>query len=82
VYAGDGTTLSTLFANQIVERGLKAIKNGFHPVFLKKGIDKGKAELVKILNEMKLPMTKNEKGEYLELLSVCRVSSNHDETIA
>ena len=31
---------------------------------------------------MKLPMTKNEDGEYKELLSICRVSSNHDENIA
>lgn len=51
-------------------------------MFLKWGIDKGKAELVGILDELKLPMTKNEDGEYKELLSICRVSSNHDENIA
>lgn len=34
------------------------------------------------MNEMKLPMTKNEKGEYKELLSVCWISSNNDENIA
>jgi len=81
-YAGDGTTLSTLFANSILEWGLRAIENGFHPVFLKKGIEKGKKELIDILNEMKLPMTWNEYGQWKELLSICWVSSNNDETIA
>ena len=82
VYAGDGTTLSTIFANSILEWGLKAIENGFHPVFLKKGIEKGKAVLSEILDEMKLPMTWDENGDLKELLAICWVSSNHDEVIA
>lgn len=31
---------------------------------------------------MRLPLTWDEKGIYKELYSVCRISSNYDETIA
>jgi len=41
IYAGDGTTTSTLMSKELVERGFKAIEfQGAHPIALKRGMDK------------------------------------------
>lgn len=41
VYAGDGTTTSTLIARELTDRGFKAIEyEGAHPIALKRGMDK------------------------------------------
>ena len=77
MYTGDGTTLSTYFAKSLLDKGIKAIDNGSHPILLKKGFEKSKAELLTILDWMKIPIETKE-----ELLSVCRVSANYNEEIA
>ena len=41
VYAGDGTTTSTLISQELVTRGFKAIEyQGAHPIAIKRGMDK------------------------------------------
>jgi chaperonin GroEL len=41
IYAGDGTTTSTLMSKELVDRGFKAIEfQGAHPIALKRGMDK------------------------------------------
>lgn len=42
VYAGDGTTTSTLISKELITRGFKATEfQGAHPIALKKGMDRG-----------------------------------------
>lgn len=64
-YAGDGTTLATLFSSSLIKKGCDAVENGIHPVFLKRGIEKAKSAALDILKEFVIPVT-NEK----ELLNV------------
>ena len=41
VFAGDGTTTSTLISKELVTRGFKAIEyQGAHPIAIKRGMDK------------------------------------------
>lgn len=41
VYAGDGTTTSTLISKELVTRGFKAIEyQDAHPIAIKRGMDK------------------------------------------
>jgi chaperonin GroEL len=45
--AGDGTTTATVLAQAIVTAGLKNVAAGANPMDLKRGIDKGVAEVVR-----------------------------------
>ena len=76
-YAGDGTTLSTFFSANLVDKACKAIENGVEPIHLKFGIEKSKRATLEILQQFVMPVT-NKK----ELHDVCLVSSNYNEEIA
>ena len=76
-YAGDGTTLSTFFSSALVNRSVEAIKCGYHPIFIKHGIEKSKIAALDILQQFVMPVT-NKK----ELIDVCLVSSNYNKEIA
>ena len=78
VYAGDGTTTSTLLSYELVERGFKAIEyQGAHPIAVKRGMDKGLEVVLGFLKEIAMPVSQQE-----ELRNVCLVSSNHNERIS
>jgi len=50
--AGDGTTTATLLAQQIVELGFKAIKEGSNPMVLRAGIEKAAESVVEEIKKM------------------------------
>ena len=78
VYAGDGTTTSTLIARELTNRGFKAIEyEGAHPIALKRGMDKGLQVVLGFLKEIAMPISQPE-----EVRNVCMVSSNHNDHIA
>ena len=78
VYAGDGTTTSTLIARELTNRGFKAIEyEGAHPIALKRGMDKGLHLVLGFLKEISMPISQPE-----EVRNVCMVSSNHNDHIA
>lgn len=78
VYAGDGTTTSTLIARELTDRGFKAIEyEGAHPIALKRGMDKAVQVVLGFLKEISMPVSQPE-----EVRNVCLVSSNHNEHIA
>lgn len=76
-YSGDGTTLATCFSATLLEKACGLIDNGIHPIFLKKGMEKGRDAALKILKEFAIPITSQK-----ELYNVCMVSSNYNEEIA
>lgn len=78
VFAGDGTTSSTLISHELVERGFKAIEfSGAHPIALKRGMDKALKVVLGFLKEIAMPITNSD-----EIRNVCMVSSNHNQRIS
>ncbi len=58
IFAGDGTTTSSILTRAILEQGQIAIKfEGAHPVALKRGLDIGVATVLKFLREISMPIT-------------------------
>jgi len=58
IFAGDGTTTSSILAQKILTRGIKAIKfEGAHPVAIKRGLDKAVQVVSGFLKEITLPVT-------------------------
>jgi len=74
--AGDGTTTATILAQAIYNEGQKLVAAGTNPMALKRGIDKGVAEVVDALRKMSKP-TKDRK----EIMQVGAISANNDEVI-
>lgn len=78
LYAGDGTTTSTLISRELIERGFKAIEfQKAHPIGLKRGMDKSLKVVLEFLKEISMPISQPE-----EIKNVCLVSSNYNENIA
>lgn len=78
VYAGDGTTTSTLISKELVVRGFQAIEyQGAHPIAIKRGMDKAQKVVLGFLKEMAMPISQPE-----EVRNVCLVSSNGNENIS
>ena len=50
--AGDGTTTSTLLAQQIANKGMKYVASGTNPMIMKRGIDKAVAAVVKEIKKL------------------------------
>ena len=76
--AGDGTTTATVLARAMVMAGMKYLASGANPIDLKRGIDKGVAEVVKSLKEQSELMD----DDYDRILQVAKISSNNDVQIA
>lgn len=78
IFAGDGTTSSTLISKELVTRGFKAIEHqGAHPIGIKRGLDKGLKVVMGFLREIAMPVTQPD-----ELKNVCLVSSNYNHRIS
>ena len=69
--AGDGTTSTTILAQEIYNQGLKLISAGHNPVDLKRGIDKAVNAVVEHLNTIK-QLTVNKE----EIAQVGTISAN------
>ena len=78
IFAGDGTTTSSILSREILLRGNNAIEyEGAHPVALKRGLDKSLQVVSAFLREISMPVTTEQ-----EVFNVCQVSSNYNEAIA
>lgn len=73
--AGDGTTTATLLAQSIIHEGIKNVAAGADPVAIKRGIEKGVAEVVKELKEkISKPVTGKE-----DIAHVASIAANDPE---
>jgi len=75
--AGDGTTSATVLAQAIVTAGLKNVAAGANPMDLKRGIDKGVAEVVRNLKKM----SKEVGSDNDKIKQIATISANNDEAI-
>ncbi|MBC8367479.1 chaperonin GroEL [bacterium] len=74
--AGDGTTTATLFAQAIVNEGLKNVTAGVNPMYLKKGIAKAVSAVVKAIADMSEDVKTRE-----DTANVASISANNDSEI-
>lgn len=72
--AGDGTTTATVIAHELATEGMKLIEKGYNPIYLREGIEQGKAQLVEALKAMVRPVSTLE-----ELTHVATISSENEE---
>lgn len=77
LYAGDGTTTSTILAYCILQQGLRFLDRGCHPVLVKEGLVKAGEFVDKYLVKSSLQVT----GED-ELMAICKVACNNDRELA
>ena len=74
--AGDGTTTATVFAQSILQVGLKAVAAGMNPMDLKRGIDKATIAVVAELEKLSKPCEDSKA-----IAQVGAISANADEAI-
>ena len=74
--AGDGTTTATVLARAIYREGQKLVAAGANPMPLKRGIDKGVADVVEHLKEMS--RTTNDRKD---IAQVGAISANNDSSV-
>lgn len=72
--AGDGTTTSTLLAQQIAQAGMRHLNSGANPMVIRKGMDKAVNEVVEQLKKMSKPVKNSE-----EITQVATVSAGDEE---
>jgi chaperonin GroEL len=77
VYAGDGTTTSTILTTYILQNGLKYLEKGFHPILVKEGLVRAGNLVDNYLIDRSIPIT-NE----LELYAICKIACNNDTSLA
>ena len=75
--AGDGTTTATILAQAICREGLKNVAAGSNPMALKRGIE----QAVEVVIDKLKKLSKNVKGNKLEISQVATIASNNDKTI-
>ena len=75
--AGDGTTTSTLLAQEMVNAGLIHLNNGVNAVEIKRGIDKAVKEVIEHL-QMKIS---EEISSEEQLTQVATISANNDAEV-
>jgi chaperonin GroEL len=71
--AGDGTTTSTLLAQEMINDGLKYVNNGVNVVEMKKGIEITVKKIIKALDQVK-----EEISSQNQLPQIASISSNND----
>ena len=74
--AGDGTTTSTVLANELIQKAFNGINVNTNVVLVKKGIEAGAAEVLKGLKEIKREISSPE-----QIKQVATISANNDEEI-
>jgi len=76
--SGDGTTSSTVLAQQIISKGLDSIEEGANPIDVNRGILLAVKEVVEFLKSKAIPI--NDDYEFLN--QVAKISANGDEEIS
>lgn len=74
--AGDGTTSSMVLTQEIFTRAHKAVSAGMHPVFMKRGMDKGLACALEFLAEYAQPVESIQ-----EIAMVATLAANGDSKL-
>ena len=74
---GDGTTTATLLAHAIFAAGMEAIKEGYNPVGLKKGIDIAVKEVVARLKRISVSI----EGDLEKMTQIATISANGDTVL-
>jgi chaperonin GroEL len=74
--AGDGTTTSTVLANELIQKAFNSINTNTNVVSVKKGIEAGAAEVLASLKQIKREITSPE-----QIKQVATISANNDEEI-
>jgi chaperonin GroEL len=75
--AGDGTTTSTLLAQEMVKQGLTHLNNGANAVEIKRGIDSAVKEVVTYLRHT----LKEDVSEEDQLKQIATISANNDPEV-
>ncbi|HRY60106.1 MAG TPA: chaperonin GroEL [Patescibacteria group bacterium] len=78
--AGDGTTTATLLAQAMIEKGLEEISSGNNPMEIKRGIEKGVAEIKDFLKGMSKEI--KSKNEIAQVASISADNTEVGELIA
>ncbi|KKL67185.1 hypothetical protein LCGC14_2137500 [marine sediment metagenome] len=73
--AGDGTTTATILAQAIFTEGLKLVKAGANPMFVKKGIEEATKIAVVKIRDMSKEITPD------DLQAVATISANNDSDL-
>jgi len=73
--SGDGTTTATILTQALLHNAVAKMKEGAHPVFLKREIDE---EVGKVVSYLKSISKKIEPGDFASLLNVATISANND----
>jgi chaperonin GroEL len=74
--AGDGTTTSTVLANELIQKSFNSINTNTNVVLVKKGIEAGAAEVLAGLKQIKREISSPE-----QIKQVATISANNDEEI-
>jgi chaperonin GroEL len=74
--AGDGTTTSTVLANELIQKAFNSINTNTNVVLVKKGIEAGAAEVLAGLKQIKREISSPE-----QIKQVATISANNDEEI-
>jgi chaperonin GroEL len=74
--AGDGTTTSTVLANELIQKAFTSINANTNVVSVKKGIEAGAAEVLVGLKQIKREISSPE-----QIKQVATISANNDEEI-
>lgn len=67
--AGDGTTVTTILAYHIVNKGLELLKTGVNPMVLRKQIEKVLPDLIKKINDLSQEVKTPEQIHHVSLIS-------------
>jgi chaperonin GroEL len=74
--AGDGTTTSTVLANELIQKSFNNINTNTNVVLVKKGIEAGAAEVLAGLKQIKREISSPE-----QIKQVATISANNDDEI-
>ena len=74
--AGDGTTTSTVLANELIQKSFNSINTNTNVVLVKKGIEAGAAEILAGLKQIKQEISSPE-----QIRQVATISANNDEEL-
>eukprot|EP01016_Furgasonia_blochmanni_P017550 TRINITY_DN2028_c0_g2_i2.p1 TRINITY_DN2028_c0_g2~~TRINITY_DN2028_c0_g2_i2.p1 ORF type:complete len:652 (-),score=51.85 TRINITY_DN2028_c0_g2_i2:221-2062(-) len=77
MYAGDGTTTSTLLASEILNEGLRLVESGVDPMDMKFGIIYARDKVLEFLEEIAHPVSSRE-----DKFNVAMVSTNYDKQLS
>jgi chaperonin GroEL len=75
--AGDGTTTSTLLAQEMVRAGLTYLNNGVNAVEVKRGIDKAVKE---VIEHLQMEISEEISSEE-QIIQIATISANNDSEI-